>query len=185
MGITNLMSIQIVSNVQSVVIVRQQLKQFLVLLDIIKIKGVRQHVFCVQLEQAVMVHQPAHVRFQNILLLECPTVLAVLLVTFALMSLAMVCPHVNLEHMSTIITVNNVQLVPNAPHQFRVRLLVLVLLIAVLMQADKGTPFVKFVPQDHHALQQVQPAVMLVNIHWKVSAIAKRAQMTIFVLQPT
>ena len=101
--------------------------------DSIKINGVRQHVFYVQLEQAVMVHQPAHVRFQNILLLECLTVSVVPLVTFALTSLAIIWLHVNLEHMSTTITVNNVQKVRSAPPQFKVRLLVLAMLIAVLM----------------------------------------------------
>ena len=90
MDITKLMSIQIVSNVQLVVIVHQQLKQSHVQLGIIKINVVRQHVKYVQLEQVVMVHQPAYVRFQNILSLEWLTVLAVPLVIFVLMSLAMV-----------------------------------------------------------------------------------------------
>ena len=68
------MSTQIVSNVQLEVIVHQQLKQSFIQLDIIKIGLVRQHVLYVQLEQVVMVRQPAHVHFQNILSLEWPTV---------------------------------------------------------------------------------------------------------------
>ena len=90
MDITKLMSTQIVSNVQLVVIVHQQLKQSHVQLGTFKINVVRQHVKYVQLEQVVMVRQPAHVRSQNILSLEWPTVLVVLLVTFVLMSLVMV-----------------------------------------------------------------------------------------------
>ena len=54
MDITKLMSTQIVSNVQLVVIVHQQLKQSHVQLAIIKINVVRQHAKYVQLEQAVV-----------------------------------------------------------------------------------------------------------------------------------
>ena len=90
MDITKLTLIQIASNVQWVVIVHRQHKQSHVQLAIIKINPAVQHVIYVQLEQVVMVHQPAHVRSQNILSLEWLTVLVVLLVIFALMSLATV-----------------------------------------------------------------------------------------------
>ena len=73
MDITKLMSTQIVNNVQLAVIVHQQLKQFLVQLDIIKISLVRQHVLYIQLEQVVMVRQLAHVHFQFIPSLEWST----------------------------------------------------------------------------------------------------------------
>ena len=99
MDITKLMSTQIVNNVQLAVIVHQQLKQSHVQLDIIKIDLARQHVLYVQLEQVVMVRQPAPVRSQNILSLEWPTVSAVRLVIFVLMLKAMVWLPVNLEHM--------------------------------------------------------------------------------------
>ena len=185
MDITKLMSTQIVSNVQLVVIVHQQLKQSRVQLGIIKINVVRQHVKYVQLEQVVMVRQPAHVRSQNILTLEWPTVLVVLLVTFVLMSLVMVWLHASLEHMSTTITANNVRLVQNAQHQFRVQLLVHALLTFVLMQVAKEILFAQFVPLDQGVLQQVQPIVTPVNTHWKVNKIAILAPMVISVLQPT
>ena len=185
MDITKLMSTQIVSNVQLAVIVHQQLKQSHVQLDIIKIDLARQHVLYVQLEQVVMVRQPAPVRSQNILSLEWPTVSAVRLVIFVLMLKAMVWLPVNLEHMSTTITVNNVRLVQSARHQFRAQLLALAQLIFVLMQAAKEILFVQFVPQDLHALPQVHPIVTPVNIHWKVNAIATTVPMVISVLQLT
>ena len=185
MDITKLMSTQIVSNVRLEVIVHQQLKQFHVQLDIIKINLVRQHVKYVLLDQAVMVLQPHHVHFQNILSLEWLTVSVVLLVIFALTSKVMVWLPVNLEHMSTTITVNNVQLVQNVRHQFRVQLLVLALLVFVHMRAVKEILFAQFVPLDQGVLQQVQPIVTQVNTHWKVNKIVITVPMVISVLQQT
>ena len=185
MDITKLMLTQIVSNVQLAVIVHLQLKQSHVQLDIIKIDLARQHVLYVQLEQVVMVRQPAPVRSQNILSLEWPTVSAVRLVIFALTSKVMVWLPVNLEHMSTTITVNNVQLVQNVRHQFRVQLLVLALLVFVHMRAVKEILFAQFVPLDQGVLQQVQPIVTQVNTHWKVNKIAITVPMVISVLQQT
>ena len=87
--------------------------------------------------------------------------------------------------MSTTITANNVQLVQNAQHQFRVQLLVLARLIFALMQAVKEILFAQFVPLDQGALPQVQPIVAPVNTLWKVNKIATLAPMVISVLQPT
>ena len=64
------------------------------------------------------------------------------------MSKVMIWLLVNLEHMSTTITVNNVRLVQNVQHQFRVQSLVLALIIFVPMQAAKEILLVRFVPQD-------------------------------------
>ena len=101
------------------------------------------------------------------------------------MSKVMIWLLVNLEHMSTTITVNNVRLVQSVQHQLRVQSLVLAQIIFVLMQAAKEILFVQFVPQDLHALPQVHPIVTPVNIHWKVNAIATTVQMVISVLQLT
>ena len=185
MDITKLTSTQIVSNVQLVVIVHQQRKQSLVRLDITKINQVKQHVTYVQLVQHVMVHQQVPVVFQNILLLEWPTVLVVLLVTFAPMSPVTVWPLVHLEHLSTAITVKNVRQGTNARHQFKARLLVLAMQFFVHMQVALEIPFVQFVQLDHDAPQRVQPAVTPVNIHWKVNETAILVQMVISVLRLT
>ena len=177
------MSTQIVSNVQSAAIVHQQHKQSRVQLDITKTNVVKQHVIYVQLVLNVMAHQQVHAAFQNIRSLEWLTVSPVLLVIFVRMSPVMVWLHVNLEHMSTIITVKLALLGQNVRHQFKARLHVLALQIFVLMQAVRETPFVPSVQLDQDALQPVQLAVPLDNTLWKVNEIAIHVRTVIFVLQ--